>query len=130
MSRKKEIRQTRIYSLSLKKTVVKQVERGELTVLQACRTYDIKAKQTVYNWIYKFSRTLEKPIRVVVEKDSVDKRLQDSEKRIKELEASVGRKQIEIDLYKHMVDLAKEEYGIDLKKNFGGRASSGKERSH
>jgi len=120
MSRKKEIRQTRIYSLSLKKTVVKQVERGELTVLQACRTYDIKAKQTVYNWIYKFSRTLEKPIRVVVEKDSVDKRLQDSEKRIKELEASVGRKQIEIDLYKHMVDLAKEEYGIDLKKNFGG----------
>ena len=130
MSRKKEIRQTRIYSLSLKKTVVKQVERGELTVLQACRTYDIKAKQTVYNWIYKFSRTLEKPIRVVVEKDSVDKRLQDSEKRIKELEASVGRKQIELDLYKHMVDLAKEEYGIDLKKNYGGRASSGKERSH
>jgi len=130
MSRKKEIRQTRIYSLSLKKTVVKQVERGELTVLQACRTYDIKAKQTVYNWIYKFSRTLEKPIRVVVEKDSVDKRLQDSEKRIKELEAIVGRKQIEIDLYKHMVDLAKEEYGIDLKKNSGGRASSGKERSH
>lgn len=130
MSRKKEIRQTRIYSLSLKKTVVKQVERGELTVLQACRTYDIKAKQTVYNWIYKFSRTLEKPIRVVVEKDSVDKRLQDSEKRIKELEASVGRKQIELDLYKHMVDLAKEEYGIDLKKNYGGRASSGKERLH
>lgn len=130
MSRKKEIRQTRIYSLSLKKTVVKQVERGELTVLQACRTYDIKAKQTVYNWIYKFSRTLEKPIRVVVEKDSVDKRLQDSEKRIKELEAIVGRKQIEIDLYKHIVDLAKEEYGIDLKKNSGGRASSGKEREH
>jgi len=41
-------------------------------------------------------------------------------------QASSGRKQLEVDLYRHIVDLASEEYKTDLKKNFGGKASKGK----
>lgn len=121
--KKINLQQPRIYSEELRKSVVEQVESGELTVLEASRVYEIKSPQTVYNWIYKYSRTLKKPIRLVVEKDSIDKRLKDLEARNRELEASLGRKQFELDLYQNIVDLASKELSIDLKKNFGSKPS-------
>jgi transposase-like protein len=123
MRRKKtELQQHRIYSIELKKAVVSQIESGELSVIQACRVYGVKGKQTIYNWIYKYSRTLKKTTRIVVEKDSVDKRLKELEDRNRLLEAALGRKQMELDLYLHIVQLASEEYGVDLKKSFGEEA--------
>lgn len=126
--KKANIRQQRRYSESLKKTVVEKFEAGEWTVIEACRIYDIKSEQTVYNWIYKYSRTLKKPIRFVMEKDSVDKKLKDLEFRNNALEAALGRKQLELDLYKHIIDLASEAYDEDLKKSFGEQASKGKSK--
>lgn len=123
MAKKTEIIKTRIYSNELKKSVVNQIEKGELTVMEACRVYDIKSAQTVYNWIYKISRTLQKPIRTVVEKNSVDQKLKELEARTRDLEAALGRKQLELDLYRHIVELASEEYSVDLKKSFGKQAS-------
>ncbi len=126
--KKANIRQQRRYSESLKKTVVEKFEAGEWTVIEVCRIYDIKSKQTVYNWIYKYSRTLKKPTRFVMEKDSVDKKLKDLESRNNALEAALGRKQLELDLYKHIIDLASEAYDEDLKKSFGDQASKGKSK--
>lgn len=123
MARKTEIIKTRIYSIELKKSVVSQIEKGELTVMEACRVYDIKSAQTVYNWIYKISRTLQKPIRTVVEKNSVDHKFKELEARIRDLEAVLGRKELELDLYRRIVDLASKEYSVDLKKSFGNKAS-------
>lgn len=123
MAKKTEIIKTRVYSIELKKSVVSQIEKGELTVMEACRVYDIKSAQTVYNWIYKISRTLEKPIRTVVEKNSVDHKLKELEARARELEAALGRKELELDLYRRIVDLASKEYSVDLKKSFGNKAS-------
>lgn len=129
MSAKKvSLRQQRMYADSLKKTVVEKIEAGEWTVLEACRIYDIGSKQTVYDWIYKYSRTLKKGTRLVMEKDSIDKKLKDLEARNKELEAALGRKQFELDLYHHIVDLASEAYQEDLKKSFGGQASRDKSK--
>ncbi|QNR25760.1 helix-turn-helix domain-containing protein [Croceimicrobium hydrocarbonivorans] len=110
----------------MRKEVVKQIESGELRVYQACRIFEIKSPQTVYNWLNKYSRTLKTQTRIVVENNSVDKRLKELEARTKELEAALGRKQLEADLYRHIVDLASEEYKVDLKKSFGARASKGK----
>ena len=44
--------------------------------------------------------------------------LLDWEKRIKDLEAALGRKQLEIDFLNKMIELGGEELGIDLKKKF------------
>lgn len=123
MAKKTEIIKTRIYSTELKKSVVSQIEKGELTVMEACRVYDIKSAQSVYNWIYKISRTLQKPIRTVVEKNSVDHKFKELEARTRDLEAALGRKELELDLYRRIVDLASKEYSVDLKKNFGNKAS-------
>lgn len=126
MGQKRELIRQRIYSESLKKEVVSQIESGKLGVYAACRLYEIKSHQTVYNWLNKYSRTLKTQTRIVVEKDSVDKRIKALEARTKELEAALGRKQLEVDLYRHIVDLASEEYQTDLKKNFGAKASKDK----
>ena len=127
-AKKRSLRQQRRYSESLKKSVVQKIETGEWTVAEACRIYDIGGKQTVYDWIYKYSRTLKKSTRMVMEKDSVDKKLKELEARNTALEAALGRKQLELDLYQHIIDLASEAYNKDLKKSFGERASKGKSK--
>jgi len=53
----------------------------------------------------------------------VDKTILEMQKRIHELEAALGRKSLETDLYKTIVDLASKEYKTDLKKNYGNKLS-------
>lgn len=123
MPKKVELKSPRLFSEEIKKEVVKEIELGNLTVIQAARLYDIKSNQTVYRWIYKYSRTLKKSTRLVMEKDSIDFKLKQLEEKTKQLEAALGRKQLELDIYKQMVDIASKDLAIDLKKNFGEQAS-------
>ena len=60
---------------------------------------------------------------MVMEKDSQEKLTQELKKQIKELQAALGRKSLEADLFRIIVDLASEEYKTDLKKTFGDQAS-------
>jgi hypothetical protein len=60
---------------------------------------------------------------MVVEDQSEAYRSGELEKRIKELEAALGRKSLELDYYKILMEVAEEELKIDLKKNFGQKAS-------
>lgn len=108
-----------MYSEELRLHVVSLIENGELSVVQAMRSFDIKAKQTIYDWLYRYSRTLKKGIRVVMESDSLSKKLSDLEKRNKDLESALGRKQLELELYMKLVELASKELKVDIKKNFG-----------
>jgi len=112
-----------MYSEELKRHIVSLIEKGELTIAQAMREFNIRGKQTVYNWLYRYSRTLKKGTRLVMEKDSIDKTNEQLRKRIAELEAALGRKTLEADLYKTMVELASKEAGVDFKKNFGEKQS-------
>lgn len=115
-------RQQRIFSDDLRKQIVGQIERGEFTVSQVVREYEVSS-QAVYNWLYKYSRTLKKGTRIVMEKDSQENTAQELRKRIKELEAALGRKSLEADLYRIIVEKASDEFRVDLKKNFGDQAS-------
>lgn len=118
-----EIKVNRLFSEELRKQIVGQIERRELTVAQTMREYQV-SKQAVYNWLYRYSRTLKKGTRMVMEKDSGEKTSQELRSRIKELEAALGRKSLEADLFRVIVDLASDEYKIDLKKTFGEQASN------
>lgn len=123
MAKKTQLKQIRIFSEELRKEVVKKIEFGELSVTQAQREYDIRANQTVYNWLHKYSLTLKKGTRIVMEKDSQEQSNQELKRKIKELEAALGRKSLEADLYNEMLRLASKEYKVDLKKSFGDKAS-------
>lgn len=122
MKKKYQIKPQRFFSEEVRKQVAGQVERCELTVAQAVREYSV-CKQTIYLWLYKYSRTLKKGTRIVMEKDSQDKVSQELRDRIKDLEAALGRKSLEADLYRIIVEKASDEYDVDLKKNFGNQAS-------
>ena len=114
--KKTALRVQRIFSEDLRKEIVKQIELGQLSVTNASREYDVRVP-TIYTWLNKYSRNLKKGTRLVMEKDSVEKTILDLRNRILELEAALGRKSLESDLYKTMVELASKEYKTDLKKN-------------
>ncbi|MDT0645013.1 transposase, partial [Zunongwangia sp. F363] len=108
--------------------IVADFEGGEYSVPQLSKLHGI-ANQVIYRWIYKFSTFNEKGIRVVEMKDSSQKKMKELESRIRELEATVGRKQIQVDYLEKMIALAKSELGIDIKKNYNTPQSTGSEKT-
>ena len=58
-------------------------------------------------------------------KQSTSKKLKELTEKVKELERVVGQKQIHIDFLEKMIDIAKEEYKIDIKKRYSTPRSSG-----
>ena len=112
----KRIRKKRKFSEEFKLKIVKEYESGEFSVLEMTKMYDISA-QVIYRWIYKYSKYNKQSIQVVKMKDSQAHKMKQLEARIKELEQAVGQKQMNIDYLEKMIDLAKEHYDIDIKKN-------------
>jgi uncharacterized coiled-coil protein SlyX len=60
-----------------------------------------------------------------VEEKSEQYRRKELEQRIKDLEAALGRKQMEIDLLNKLIEVANQEYRTDLKKNISKMSSNG-----
>lgn len=120
----RQLRKNRTYSEEFKKEIVALFEKGKFSVIQLEKLYDVN-NVTIYNWIYKFSTFNEKGIRVVEMKESSIKKLSELEKKVKELEQIVGQKQIKIDYLEKMIDIAKDELNVDIKKNFNTSQSTG-----
>ncbi|MDD2796922.1 MAG: transposase [Dysgonamonadaceae bacterium] len=112
----KRIKRRRRFSEDFKLKIVKGYESGEFSVVEMAKIYDI-SYQTIYNWIYKYSKYNKQSIQVVEMKDSQAHKIKQMEARIKELERAVGQKQMNIDYLEKMIELAKENYDIDIKKN-------------
>lgn len=117
----------RRYSEPFKKDLVNLFEKGTYSVHQLERLYNI-ANSTIYRWIYKYSNFNEAGYRIIEMKQSHTNKVKELEEKIKQLERLVGKKQIEIDYLETMMEVAKEELDIDIKKNFGTpqSAKSGK----
>mgnify|MGYP003642437199 FL=1 len=120
----KRINSRREFSEEFKRKIVDDFEKGVLSVPQMERHYGI-SNRSIYKWIYKYSTYNEKNIRIVEMKDSQTHKLKALEEKVKELERAVGQKQIKIDYLEKMIDLAKETYSIDIKKNSNTPPSGG-----
>jgi len=79
----------------------------------------------VYEWIRKYSRYLQPGQTVVVQMESEAQKNKELQKRIEELEAAVGRKQMEIDFLNQLLEQGKKELNVDLKKKFSTPPSTG-----
>ena len=129
--KKKYLQPQRRFSEGIKKQTVKDIEAGKCSVTEASRELSVSI-QAVYNWVHRYSRYLTKKKIMVVEEKSEAYRSKELEKRLHEMEALLGRKQMEIDYLSKIIDLANEEYGTDLKKNIvkapldGSRPTKGK----
>jgi len=120
----RSIRKQRKYSIEFKKRIVAEFEKGKFSVPQLEKLHGV-GNSLIYSWIYKFSTFNEQGFRVVEMKDSSNKKMKELEARVKELESAVGRKQIKIDYLEKMMEIAKEELDIDIKKNFATPQSTG-----
>lgn len=123
-TKKIRINSRRVYSEEFKKARVKEYESGKFTVHELSRLFKIQSA-VIYRWIYKYSVYNKKSVKVVEMSESGVKKLKELEQRIKELEQVVGQKQLKIDYLEKMIDLAKEELDIDIKKNSGTLQSDG-----
>ena len=124
----KKIRKRRSYTDGFKKELVNGFESGEFSVLQLEKLYGISST-VIYRWIYKFSIFNEKGIRVVEMKQSSSLKLKELAQKVKELERIVGQKQIKIDYLEKMIDIAKDEFDIDIKKKHNTPQSTGLEKT-
>jgi len=120
----KTIRKQRFYSEEFKRQLVSDFESGKFSVPQLEKLHKV-SNGSIYRWIYKYSTFNEKGFRVVEMKDSSDKKLKELEQKIKDLEQVVGQKQIKIDYLEKMMDIAKDELDIDIKKNYNTPQSGG-----
>lgn len=109
----------RIFSQEVKKQTVRDIEKGLCSVKQASLELGVSSV-AIYKWIDRYSRYLQKNRVMVVEDQSESYRSKELEKKLREAEAMIGRKQMEIDLLNKIIDLANEQYRTDLKKSLPG----------
>jgi len=120
----KLLKKQRIYSEEFKRGLVTDYESGKFSVLQLEKLHGV-SNVSIYRWIYKFSTFNEKGSRIIEMKNSSTQKMKELQQRVKELEGIVGRKQIKIDYLDKMIELANDEFKIDIKKNSNTPQSTG-----
>jgi len=126
---KRELQIKRHFSASLRKESVKEFESGKATVSQLSRIY-CASVTSIYKWIHKYGTFDKQSIQIVEMKSSDTARIRTLLERVKELEQIVGQKQITLDFYQKMIQLAEKEYDIAIEKNFSTLQSTTLEKTN
>lgn len=113
-------RTQRDYTLAFKLSVVEQVERGELTYIEAQRRYGIQGRSTVLTWLRKHGHfdwyTLSSSDIKQTEMNKKPTLPMSPEQRIKALEAELKDTKLKAQLFETMLDIIQNEYGVKLPK--------------
>lgn len=115
--KKEQVRARRIFSEALKRRLVSDLEQKVTTIQEICELYNV-SRTSVYRWMYKYSTHYQKGTVQVIQMESESAKSKQLYSRVQELEAVIGRKQLEIDYYTQLIELASKELGYDLKKNY------------
>jgi transposase-like protein len=115
---------TRYFSEEFKKKKVTELDKKVTTIAEICREYTV-SPNAVYKWIYKFSLMKKKSIKMVIEADSDTAKIQALKQHILDLEQLLGKKQFEVEFLQKQMQIASEQFGIDLKKKLSGKPSAG-----
>lgn len=115
-------RRRRIFSEEFKKQKVQEIERKQTTISEVSKAYQVRYNN-VWKWLMKYGTVSKKGVRLVVEMESEAKKLISLQAQVAELERIVGQKQLTIDFQAKMIELAEQEYGVDIKKKFETRPS-------
>ena len=114
----------RVYSESFKVKVVKEVISGKFSSKEAARRYyGIKSKSAILDWmrLYSGAEGITKTGRLLKKQDSMSEEIAKQSMRIKELESALRNEELKVDLSNAFIDIAKEKYGIDLRKKYGAK---------
>jgi transposase len=123
---KLKLRTNRTFSEEFKKSKVKELVEKQVSVSQLSRLYGV-TRPAVYKWLYRYSRDYERRSTLVVQMESESYKTERLQQRVAELERTIGQKQLEIDFLNKLFELASDEIGYDVKKNFSLKLSNGTE---
>lgn len=120
----RKLNKRREFSQQIRRKAVKDFRSGTYTAKELADLYHC-SQQTIYKWIYKYSPGDSPQVNVVEMSESSDKKVKDLHDKIARLERALGQKQIKVDFYEKMLELAEQEYDLDLKKSSSSTQSSG-----
>jgi transposase-like protein len=123
-----EERQNRYFSEEFKRQKVSDIEKKLVTAGQVCRQYQV-SRTAVSKWLDKYSPMRKKRERMVHESDSDAYKVKQMQERIKELERAVGQKQLKIDFLEKMIEIAEDDFKVDIKKKLSTKLSSGSDQT-
>lgn len=119
-----EERRRRRFSDDFKQKKVREIEQKITTIAEVSKQYEV-SQVNVGRWLNKFGNNRMKGVKTIVEAESDTRKLAELKAKIAELERIIGQKQVEIEFKDKMIDLAEETYGVDIKKKFVKKPSSG-----
>lgn len=119
------MRKTEKFSEEAKRKIVLEVLSGTLTKEQARHVYGIKSKSAILEWMRIFAglerRVPKDPLPILRNMSEKQDSNNELKARIKQLEEELKLSQLKGRAYQIMIDIAKEEYGLDLEKKSGAK---------
>jgi len=116
------------YSETFKWEVVQDVLSGKYTKAEARRLHGIRSKCAVLYWMRKFSgnKKYRQPSEFEAKPKTMEKRELEkvNQSKIAELEKALEKEKQRAEIWKKMVEIAEEEYGIEIKKKYGAKQLS------
>lgn len=107
----------KVFSESVKRDNVRQIELGRKTQAEVARLYDI-SPSAVYKWMRKYSK-IPRSNRLVIESESDYTALISKERQLKKCEQTIGKLHMELTYLKQVIRQASLEYSEDIEKKFG-----------
>ena len=117
-------RPCRYFSLDFKKKIVNEIETKRIAIKDVASIYDV-SRNSIYSWLYKYSKNYEKGAKMVLELESEAERTKFLMKKVAELERTLGQKTLQIDFLNKVIDICSEELGYDIKKKASTTLSNG-----
>lgn len=117
-------RQRRTFSEEFKLKKVQEIEQKITTIAEVTREYEVSAS-SVRKWLNKYSSKYKRQGKIIIESESDTRKIIEYKARIAELERIIGQKQVLLDFKDKLIELAEEEYGIDIKKKLEKKPLSG-----
>ncbi len=105
----------RHFSKEFKQKKVREIEQKKTRISDVCREYEV-SDTTVYRWLRQYGSQYHKGVRTIVESESDTRLIMELKHKIAELERVIGQKQVMIDFKDKIIELAEQEYKIDIKK--------------
>jgi len=114
-------RTQRDYTLGFKLTVVRQVEKGEMSYKQAQEAYGIQGRSTVLVWLRKHG-TLDWSTPTLYRMSNPTRKETPAQK-IKRLERELSDEKLRNKNLNRMIDISDQQYGTAIRKKFSPKQS-------
>jgi transposase-like protein len=116
------------YTEDFKWQVVQEVLSGKLSKAEANRLYGIRSKSAILYWMRQYSgiSNYRESTKKLSSKEAMKNKQEiiALEEKLQKLEKSLKRERNKSAIYEKMLEIAEEEYGINIRKKYGAKQSS------